>query len=227
MVFLTMVANYLKEARGDPAQIAFGMEQPATLKEYMPEIVSFWDTKEWPAPKKEFGWKEVTFHQGAMGGAATKPTTFGGNLDLELNKHKRFKEGKDKGEIKTSKDLSRWAPGVMSMVAEALMVQVMRQEPNLRPLSWDEQLTAILHTGGTVQSANRQCSSATHIEKVPHPIGGVLSLDVAGPLVPAKDIGRLCPLDAGRNPDMGRSSPVGSDRLKDPEVPDTWRRTSI
>ena len=165
IVLLTMVGNYLTEARGGPTQIAFGMEQPATLKEYMPEIVSFWDTKEWPAPKKEFGWKEVTFHQGAKGGAATKPTTFGGNLGLELNKHKRFEEGADKGEIKTSKDLSRWAPGVMSKVAEALMVQVMRQEPNLRPLSWDEQLTAILHTGGTMQPANRQCSSATHIKK--------------------------------------------------------------
>ena len=210
MVFLTMVANYLKEARGDPAQIAFGMEQPATLKEYMPEIVSFWDTKEWPAPKKEFGWKEVTFHQGAMGGAATKPTTFGGNLGLELNKHKRFEEGADKGEIKTSKDLSRWAPGVMSMVAEALMVQVMRQEPKLRPLSWDERKahghTPYRRDCAVCQQTMQQChphrkSSASNWRSA---VTGCCRATC-----PCQRHWRtLCPLDAGRNPDMGHSSRV-------------------
>ena len=66
MVFLTMVSNYIKEARGDSTQIAFGMEQPASPKDYMPETVSFWDTKEWASLKKEFGWEETTFQQGAM-----------------------------------------------------------------------------------------------------------------------------------------------------------------
>ncbi|CAL1129313.1 unnamed protein product [Cladocopium goreaui] len=158
-------------------KIAFAMEQPASPKDYMPETVSFWDTKEWTALKKEFAWEETTFQQGAMGGVATKPTTFGGNLNLEINKHKKFKEGKEKGEIKTSKDLARWAPGVMSMVAEALMLQV------------------------------------------PYPVGGVLSVDVAGPLIPAKDIGGLYTrwMLVGT---LTWAVPAESDKLKVPEVPD-------
>ena len=220
MIFLAMVSNYMKEARGDSTQIAFAMEQPASPKDYMPETVSFWDTKEWAALKKEFAWEETTFQQGAMGGAATKPTTFGGNLNFEINKHKKFKEGKEKGEIRTSKDLSRWAPGVMSMVAEALMLQVMQQHPKLRPLSCDEHIahghTPYRRDCAVCQHTMQQCNPH---RKVPYPVGGVLSVDVAGPLIPAKDIGGLYTrwMLVGT---LTWAVPAESDKLKVPEVPD-------
>ena len=219
MVFLAMVSNYIKKARKDPNQVGFSMEQPASPRDYMPETVSFWDTKEWASLKKEFGWEETTFQQGAMGGSATKPTTFGGNLVFEINKHKKFKEGKEKGEIKTSKDLSRWAPGVMSMVAEALMLQVMKQQPKLRPLSWDEHIAhghvPYRRDCAVCQQTMQQCHPH---RKVPYPVGGVLSLDVAGPLIPAKDIGGLYArwMLVGT---LTWAVPSESNKLKDPEVP--------
>ena len=220
MVFLTMVSNYIKEARGDSTQIAFAMEQPASPKDYMPETVSFWDTKEWASLKKEFGWEETTFKEGAMGGAATKPTTIGGNLNLEINKHKKFKEGKEKGEIRTSKDVSRWAPGVMSMVTEALMLQVTQQHPKLRPLSWEEHIahghTPYRRDCAVCQQTMQQCNPH---RKVPYPVGGVLALDVAGPLIPAKDVGGLYKrwMLVGT---LTWAVPAESDKLKVPEVPD-------
>eukprot|EP00435_Cladocopium_sp_Y103_P001250 s8321_g1.t1 len=54
--------------------------------------------------------------------------------------------------------------------------------------------------------------------KVPYPVGGVLSLDVAGPLIPAKDVGGLY----ARWMLVGTLTwivPSESDKLKDPEVP--------
>ena len=140
MIFLAMVSNYINEARKDPRPVGFTLEQPASPKDYKPEVVSFWDTKEWSSLKKEFGWDETTFAQGQYGGSATKPTTFGGNLKLEVNNHKRMKKASEGVETKSSKGLSRWAPGVMAMVAEALTTQVMQRNPMLRPLSWDEHI---------------------------------------------------------------------------------------
>eukprot|EP00435_Cladocopium_sp_Y103_P026293 s3759_g6.t1 len=131
MIFLAMISNYIKDARRDSKPVVFALEQPASPKNYMPETVSFWDTMEWAELKKEFGWEETTFQQGSMGGAAIKPTTFGGNLELDVNKHKRVRNGQEQVEVKSSKELSRWAPGVMAMVAEALMVQVKHQLPRL------------------------------------------------------------------------------------------------
>ena len=110
------------------------------------------------------------------------------------------------------------APGVMAMVAEALMFQVMQRAPKLCPLSWDEHI-AHGHTPyrrdcavcqQTVQQRNPH-------RKVPYPVGRVLSLDVAGPLVPAKDIGAL----RARWMLVGTLTwvvPAESDKLKDPEV---------
>ena len=58
------------------------LEQPASPKQYKPEVVSFWDTTEWKQLKEEFNLKECTFQQGHLGGKTAKPTTFGGSLDL-------------------------------------------------------------------------------------------------------------------------------------------------
>ena len=219
MIFLAMVSNYINEARKDPRPVGFTLEQPASPKDYKPEVVSFWDTKEWSSLKKEFGWDETTFAQGQYGGSATKPTTFGGNLKLEVNNHKRMKKASEGVEIKSSKGLSRWAPGVMAMVAEALTTQVMQRNPMLRPLSWDEHIahghTPYRRDCAVCQQTMQQCHPH---RKVPYPVGGVLSLDVAGPLVPAKDIGGLYArwMLVGT---LTWAVPAESDKMKDPEVP--------
>ena len=106
------------------------------------------------------------------------------------------------------------------MVAEALMVQVMRQEPKLRPLSWDEH---IAHGHTPYRRDCAVCQQTTQLchphRKAPHPVGGVLSQNVAGPLVPAKGIGRLYArwMLVGT---LTWALPAGSDKLKGPEVPD-------
>ncbi|CAL1145209.1 unnamed protein product [Cladocopium goreaui] len=102
MIFLAMVSNYINEARKDPRPVGFTLEQPASPKDYKPEVVSFWDTKEWSSLKKEFGWDETTFAQGQYGGSATKPTTFGGNLKLEV--YPEDEEGKDEVQAKEGQE---------------------------------------------------------------------------------------------------------------------------
>ena len=89
-IFLFMLSTYMRRARKLDDWVAFGLEQPASPREYMPEVVSFWDTQEWKAIAKEFALEEITFKQGTMGGASPKPTTFGGNLELNVDV---FQEG--------------------------------------------------------------------------------------------------------------------------------------
>ena len=60
MVSLAMVDHYLRKARGCPHSMGFGVEQPASPKDYKPEVVSWWDTQEWRDLREEFGWSEST-----------------------------------------------------------------------------------------------------------------------------------------------------------------------
>lgn len=73
---LVMLVKNLREAARIPGDFMFSLEQPASPEDYMPQVVSFWVTKEWSSLKEEFGWSETTFSQRPLGGAATKPTTF-------------------------------------------------------------------------------------------------------------------------------------------------------
>ena len=41
MIFPAMVSNYIKEARQDPNPVGFTLEQPASPRDYKPEVVSF------------------------------------------------------------------------------------------------------------------------------------------------------------------------------------------
>ena len=93
---------------------------------------------EWMGLKKEFGFSETSFCQGHHGGQATKPTTMGGNLELDVegNRMKR----PTSTTIASSSELARWAPGVMKIVAKALLSQVVHREPRLAPLSWQEHI---------------------------------------------------------------------------------------
>ena len=191
MVFLFMVGTYYRRARQISTPIGFLVEQPASPHEYVPEIFNFWRTDQWAKIKEEFNFHETTFQQGQLGGQVPKPMNFGGNLQLEVRKHKMRKRS-SQGEVKNSKNLARWSPGTMNMVAEALLTQVHRQEPKLRPLSWEEHLryghTPYRRDCAVCQQAMQQQDPQ---RKVPNPRGGVLSVDTAGPLQKASDLGGL------------------------------------
>ena len=73
--FLYMVAVYMRRARKVETEVTVSVEQPATPKEFMPEVVSWWDTKEWAELAREFSFEESTFKQGELGGLTPKPTT--------------------------------------------------------------------------------------------------------------------------------------------------------
>ncbi|CAL1129507.1 unnamed protein product [Cladocopium goreaui] len=189
MVFLYMVSHYVAKARGIEQEVQFSLEQPASPKAYNKEVVSFWDTKEWEALKREFGFTEETFEQGRLGGLSTKPTTFGGTLKLDVEGH-QMKKGRSSGKVSDSKQLARWGPGVMSMVASALMEQVYHKTPKLRELSWSEHVMFghIPHRRDCRVCQESQQISDQH-RKIPYPLGATLSVDVAGPLKKAYDRG--------------------------------------
>ena len=189
MVFLYMVAHYVAKARGMDQPAHFSLEQPASPKAYNQEVVSFWDTTEWKELKKEFGFCEETFEQSRLGGLATKPTTFGGTLELDVESHQR-RRGKEVGKITDSKQLSRWAPGVMSMVASALLSQVFNKTPKICELSWAEHIAFghIPHRRDCRVCQESQQISDQH-RRIQHPFGATLSVDVAGPLKKAYDKG--------------------------------------
>jgi hypothetical protein len=193
MVFLFMVASFVRKARGIPEKVQFTLEQPSSPKAYKPEVVSWWDTWHWQELKKEFDFKETQVKHRGLGGTAEKPTTFGGNLALRPEEHYVSRGGaEEKSEekkIRSSKALSRWPPGIMAMVACALQRSVMQKTPALKAISWEQHL-AMNHT-----PYRRDClvcqqtlQQAHPHRRVKHPTGGVLSLDTAGPLVKAQDV---------------------------------------
>ena len=91
--------------------------------------------------------------------------------------------------IKSSSDLSRWAPGVMNMVAEALLTQIVNRQPRISS-SWEE------HLGHGHIPFRRNCLMCQQSlqqqpphRKVKHPLGAVLSIDTTGPFTRAYDAG--------------------------------------
>ena len=190
-IFLFVVAEEVRKAtKGKEIRkkMRIGIEQPADPKDYMPEVVSFWSTEEWRRLKEMYCLEEQTFNQSSWGGRATKPTTFGGNLPLSLPEEegRGFFEGEA---IKDSKELARWAPGMMREVATKIQKDIFDAQPALRALSWSE------HVRQGHVPFRRDCqvcqeaagrSRAHH--KVSHPRAGILNLDVAGPLRPGNDL---------------------------------------
>ena len=189
MLFLQMVSTYAARARGATKDPLFSLEQPASPKSYKPEVVSFWDTKEWHKLKKEFGWFEETFEQGSLGGKSPKPTTFGGSLKLTVEEYKTG-DRRHPERVKNSRELSRWPPALMRMLATELMKQVYKIDPKIKQLSWQEHIACghipYRRDCRVCQETNQQC--APH-RKTRHVIGGVLSVDTAGPLIGAYDQG--------------------------------------
>jgi hypothetical protein len=138
VIFLYVVASSMAKARRLP-EVLFTMEQPASPRAYNSDVVSWWDTKEWKKVKEVFRFQEETLEQGRMGGPTTKPTTFGGSLKLSSEDFMERKKG-GMVKIQNSKELSRWAPGVMNMVASALMTQVHKTDIKMKEVTWAEHI---------------------------------------------------------------------------------------
>ena len=172
-------------------KMALGVEQPADPTHYMPEVVTFWKTEPWLKMRTRYELWEQTFGQGALGGRAEKPTTFAGNLLLNVQpEEEAVKEDRHPGghQIQSSKELARWAPGLMKEVAMQLQRTVFRKPIKLVKLSWDEHV----QRGHTPFRRDCQvCQEAARGKRhvaVQHARAGVLSFDIAGPLVRGHDI---------------------------------------
>ena len=138
-VFLFIIGTYARRAHGQDRQMAFVLEQPSSPKEYKPEVVSFWDQWEWQAIKREFNLNEVHFTQRSLGGEATKPTTLGTSLELSPEDF-QVKGAPLPGGVRSSKDLARWPPGLMRMLACAIKEQTFQSKVQLAPMSWDDHI---------------------------------------------------------------------------------------
>ena len=211
-----MVASYLRKARREPDPFIFSLEQPASPREYKPEVVSFWDTSQWASLKEEFEWEETTFSQRPLGGAATRPTTFGGNLQLAPEDH--VLKSMDDRQVNHSWQLARWPPGLMNMVATALLAQAFHQQPKLKALPWEEHL-AFRHTPSRrdcriCQENMQQCNPHRRVQ---YPLARVLSLDTAGPLTPATDQGGQLSRDFFFSGAFTWAVPTGSKRTTEEE----------
>ena len=143
MVFLYMVAEYTRRAQLKPEPVHFALEQPASPRAYQPEVVSFWDTSEWKGIQKEFNLREVTFNQGSLGGLAMKPTTLGTTFDLCMDDFSMPSQQPERN-VSSSKQLERWAPGLMNAVSSSPVKDVFKQPVKLKTLSWEEHVNSPL-----------------------------------------------------------------------------------
>ena len=190
-IFLFVVSEEVRKATDEEKKrrrMKIGIEQPADPKSYKPEVVSFWSTEEWKKLRVMYGLEEQTFNQSSWGGRAIKPTTFGGNLLLDLPDDEWVVIG-EKEAVKDSKMLSRWAPGMMREVAVKIHSEVFGLRPSLQALSWSEHV----RQGHVPFRRDCQiCQEASGVarghKKKSHPRAGVLNLDVAGPLQLGNDI---------------------------------------
>ena len=178
--------------RGEDEAMFLGLEQPADPTHYMPATVTFWKTPEWTQLKQRYKLKEQTFLQSRWGGKAKKPTTFGGNLSLRLPDSQEDEDEvkvQEEEPLRSSKDLSRWAPGMMKQVATQIIQQIFKKKVRASKMSWEEHV----QRGHTPFRRDCQiCQEASargrmH-HKISHPRAGVMSLDVAGPFHKGHDV---------------------------------------
>ena len=191
-LMIAIVAIHVRRAQDEKiGEVRFLVEQPAEPED-LPEVVSWWRTQEWKELKKIYGWEEKTFRQGDLGGKAPKPTTVGGDLLVEVDEEeirRCKKKVATREEVKTSKDLERWAPGMMRVIAKEVVKKIQGVEPRVRALSWDEHIQ-MNHT--PFRRDCRVCQE-TRQKQNPHrrvgnPLAGVLSLDTAGPYRDGHDL---------------------------------------
>ena len=189
MIFLFMISTYARRAQGSPTVVRFLLEQPASPKERMPDCVSLWDQQEWKDIAEEFDLIHFHINQGDYGGLAKKPTTLANNLDLQHLPTMRSPKRLSGAQVSDSKMLSRWAPGVMKMVALALMNHIYNNKGSLRAMTWSQHLA---HNHVPFRKDCRVCQEAQQRDhphrRNPFPTCGVLSLDTSGPFHQAPDI---------------------------------------
>ena len=189
MIFLFMISTYVRRAKGDKFVVRFLLEQPASPKERMPDCVSLWDQPDWKSIAEEFDLNHFYVNQGEYGGLAKKPTVLANNLDLQHLSEKKSWKRYNGDPIQDSKMLSRWAPGVMRMIALALMNYVYNKKGSIRAMTWSQHLA---HNHVPFRKDCRICQEAQQRDhphrRNPFPTCGVLSLDTSGPFHQAPDI---------------------------------------
>ena len=194
-LMLYMVAQEIRKASRHTKDIDLVFEHPSTPAN-MPQVVSFWSTPQWQALKQAYGLWEIHLDQGKLGGGGVKPTTLGGNLRMQVPSvvvpapQPRCTHGKTKEQIvQESQSLSRWVPLLTDMVACALL-ESQGITPKLR--SWR---THVQRCHQPFRKDCKVCQEAAararphRRQKLP-PRAGVLSVDIAGPLTKAPDLGK-------------------------------------
>ena len=195
MLAIYPVAEEARNAKGGP-QVGFVLEQPADPRKYMPGCPTFWGTTQWEAFEEMEGM------------AAQKPTTLGTNLYIDLPERRVTglvsRARMEEVDLRDSKNLARWAPGLMREVARAILTQVRKQVVKLRKLSWQEHIAA---GHCPMRRGCRVCQEASGQDRphrrIKHKHAYCLSLDLAGPLKKGRDIdGRSCKYMLGRRNEM-------------------------
>ena len=193
-LMLYVVREELRRGFKEPEKTHLGLEQPADPTHYMPEVVTFWKTPEWMQMKLRYHLKEQTFLQSRWGGLAKKPTTFGGTLPMSLPEPQededQVKEDEDQRKVRSSKDLARWAPGMMREVAERIQAVIFKKKVKmLKRMSWEE------HVKRGHCPFRRDCQICQEASargrmhrKITHPRAGVVNLDLAGPFQKGNDV---------------------------------------
>ena len=185
-IMIGLVAVHVRRAQQpETEEPRFLVEQPAEDARY-PETVSWWRTEEWKKLRRMYDWKEVHFRQGDMGGKTTKPTTVGGDLVSQMPP---TRDPKSQREVRSSKDLERWAPGMMRTIAEAIVEKIQKRRVKIKALSWDEHVLM----GHVPFRRDCRICQETRQRQNPHrrvqfPLSGVLSLDTAGPYKDGNDL---------------------------------------
>ena len=187
------------EDKEEKGRVGFLIEQPAEPKNE-PRCPSFWRTEEWQRLKQIHGLREVTFKQGDWGGRASKPTTVGTTMALRLPQERPGGEARgvgggkprwemsDEEKLRTSKELSRWAPGMMREISRCLKWEMTRELPKMKKLSWEEHIK-LGHL--PYRRDCRVCQEASARDRphrrLRHPEGNVLSVDLTGPFRYGRD----------------------------------------
>ena len=187
MIFLFIVGSYVKQAVDSGSKVGFLLEQPASPKGYIPAVVSLWDQDDWKEVSEEFDLEELTVNQGDYGGPAVKPTTFANNISMQPTTPRRSSGCRQA--VSSSKELSRWAPGVMNMVSKALKQEVLKESVVMKAMSWEDHV-AFNHVPFRRDCAvcqQAQQRQAPH-RRIKNPLCGVLSLDTSGPFPEADDL---------------------------------------
>ena len=195
LVTLYVVSEEVRKATQQLEPVKFAMEHPS-LPEGCPEAVSWWGTMQWQALRTTYNLDEFHVDQGELGGGK-KPTTFGGNVKIEVPESwtrtrpkPRNVQGKNEAEIiKESKGLARWTPVLMSAVAEAVMRAVgMPVKPRI--WSWRTHLRRehVPFRKDCLICQQAAARGRPHLKQKLPPRAGVMSIDTAGPLITAEDV---------------------------------------